>query len=221
MKARSAVATLLAALTAVAAAPASAQRVRSTVLDTLSGAPVGRGFVVLFPTTPYGYALIGGGRQCGGGASIGHPYRARCQRVLQMPHDESRARRAHEHQAAAGVSICTCTTGAIMRNTPSSYDRTVRLFAVLVLVCSTSTMGVHEAEAQQRYVTLTGAVTNLNTQEPLPGVSVVIDDRVIATTTADGAFQVATTLIKPGSNVVTFRRLGYGQVAKLLWIADD
>ena len=47
MKARSAVATLLAALTAVAAAPAMAQTVRGTVLDTLSGVPVGSGFVVL------------------------------------------------------------------------------------------------------------------------------------------------------------------------------
>ena len=95
---------------------------------------------------------------------------------------------------------------------------TVRLFAALVLVCSTSTS--QETQAQQRYVTLTGTVTNLDTQEPLPGVSVVIDGRVIATTTADGTFRVATTRIKPGSNVVTFRRLGYGQVAKLLWIAD-
>ncbi len=51
MKARSAVATLLVALTAVAAAPALAQTVRGTVLDTLSGAPVGRGFVVLFDST--------------------------------------------------------------------------------------------------------------------------------------------------------------------------
>ena len=47
MKARSAVATLLVALTAVAAAPASAQNVRGTVLDTISGAPVARGFVIL------------------------------------------------------------------------------------------------------------------------------------------------------------------------------
>ncbi len=64
-----------------------------------------------------------------------------------MPHDESQERRAHEHQAAAGVSICKCTTGAIMRNTPSSHDRTVRLFAVLVLVCSAPTS--HEAQARQ------------------------------------------------------------------------
>ena len=45
--ARSAVATLLAALTAVATAPAPAQTVRGTVLDTLRGAPVPHGFVVL------------------------------------------------------------------------------------------------------------------------------------------------------------------------------
>lgn len=44
---RSAVATLLVALTAVSTAPASAQTVRGTVLDTLSGAPVTLGFVVL------------------------------------------------------------------------------------------------------------------------------------------------------------------------------
>ena len=105
-----------------------------------------------------------------------------------------------------------------MRNTPSSRYLTVRLFAVFVLVCSTSTS--QKAQAQQQYVTLTGTVINLNTQEPLPGVSVVIDDLVLATTTVDGTFKVATTRIRPGSNVVTFRRLGYGQVATLLWIAD-
>ena len=129
-------------------------------------------------------------------------------------------RRTHEHRGAVGVSICKRTPGAIMR-TPSSHDRTVRLIAVLVLVCSTSAMGLHEVQAQQRYVTLTGTVTDLRTQEPLRGVSVIIDDGVVATTTADGTFQVATILIKPGSNVVTFRRLGYRQVAKLLWIAGD
>ena len=93
---------------------------------------------------------------------------------------------------------------------------------LLLLMAATATsFQAPEAQAQQRYVTLTGTVTDLNTQEPLPGVTVVVDDRVLATTAADGTFQVATRLIKSGSNVVTFRRLGYHQVAKLLWIADD
>ena len=47
MKAHHPVATILVALTVASTAPASPQTVRGTVIDTLSGIPVGNGFVVL------------------------------------------------------------------------------------------------------------------------------------------------------------------------------
>ena len=95
-----------------------------------------------------------------------------------------------------------------------------RQLAPFILALTAASVNLDRLQAQQ-YVRLSGVVTDLATSEPITGVTVVIGNRVVATTNSDGTFRVSTTLIVPGSNVVSFRRIGYGSTAKLWWVGAD
>ncbi len=95
-----------------------------------------------------------------------------------------------------------------------------RQLAPYILALTAASVNLNRVQAQQ-YVRLSGVVTDQATSKPITGVAVVIGDRVIATTNSDGTFRISTTLIVPGSNVVSFRRIGYGSTAKLWWVGAD
>ena len=95
-----------------------------------------------------------------------------------------------------------------------------RQLVPFIVALTAASVNLDRLQAQQ-YVRLSGVVTDLATGEPITGVAVVIGNRVVATTNSDGTFRVSTTLIVPGSNVVSFRRIGYGQTAKMWWVSAD
>ena len=92
--------------------------------------------------------------------------------------------------------------------------------APFLLALTAASVNLNRVQAQQ-YVRFSGVVTDQATSEPITGVAVVVVDRVVGTTNSDGTFRISTTLIVPGSNVVSFRRIGYGSTAKMLWVSAD